>query len=165
MDGIHNSLYGNYSLYGSYNVSPYAEESSNEILSGPNDKELEKQRKQLGLEECETCKNRKYKDKSDENVSFKAATHVSPQAAGAAVRAHEGEHVSNAYKKAAEGDGKVVRASVTIYTSVCPECGKNYVSGGVTNTSIKYNNEDNPYMKNFKAQQGIELRGMNVDIR
>lgn len=28
--------------------------------------------------ECETCKNRKYQDGSDEMVSFKAATHISP---------------------------------------------------------------------------------------
>ena len=51
--------------------------------------------------ECQTCKERKYQDGSDEaNVSFKAAAHVSPSAAGAAVRAHEQQHVSNAYKKA-----------------------------------------------------------------
>lgn len=38
--------------------------------------------------ECQTCKNRKYIDGSDEaNVSFKNAAHVSPEAAGAAVRA------------------------------------------------------------------------------
>lgn len=112
--------------------------------------------------ECQTCKNRKYQDGSNENVSFKAAAHVSPTAAGAAVRAHEGEHVSNAYSKAAEEDGKVVRASVTIMTSVCPECGRTYVSGGVTNTAIKYNNEDNPYMKDLKAQQKDMLTGQNI---
>ena len=50
--------------------------------------------------ECQTCKNRKYVDGSDEaNVSFKSAAHVSPEAAGSAVRAHEGQHVSNAYRK------------------------------------------------------------------
>lgn len=33
--------------------------------------------------ECETCANRKYQDGSDEgNVSFKAAAHISPEAAG-----------------------------------------------------------------------------------
>ena len=59
-------------------------------------------------EECQTCKNRKYQDGSNENVSFKSASHISPNAAGAAVRAHEGEHVSNAYSKAAENNGKVI---------------------------------------------------------
>lgn len=115
--------------------------------------------------ECETCKNRKYQDGSDENVSFKNAAHISPEAAATAVRAHESEHVSNAYTKAAEDDGKVINASVIIQTSVCPECGRTYVSGGVTSTSIKYSNESNPYMKDFKQQQGTVLRGQNVDLR
>ena len=80
--------------------------------------------------ECQTCKNRKYQDGSDEMVSFKSAAHISPNASGSRVRAHEQEHVNNAYKKAAMGNGKVVSAAVSIQTSVCPECGRTYVSGG-----------------------------------
>lgn len=114
-------------------------------------------------QECQTCKNRKYQDGSNENVSFKAPTHISPNAAAGAVRAHEGEHVSNAYTKAAQDNGKVVRASVSIHTAVCPECGRTYVSGGVTNTAIKYENEDNPYVKSRKAQQAEALKGQFVD--
>lgn len=114
-------------------------------------------------EQCETCKNRKYQDGSNENVSFKSAAHISPNAAGSAVRAHEGEHVSNAYAKAAEGNGKVVNASVSIHTSVCPECGRTYVSGGTTNTTIKYSNETNPYQQNRKALDAIALTGANID--
>ncbi len=114
--------------------------------------------------ECETCKNRKYKDGSDENVSFKTATHISPQSAGAAVRAHEGEHVSNAYKKAAQNNGQVVSAAVSIHTSVCPECGRSYISGGTTNTMIKYTNESNPYQKELKAADSVKLRGANIDL-
>lgn len=114
--------------------------------------------------ECQTCASRKYQDGSNENVSFKAPTHISPEAAGSAVRAHEGEHVSNAYTKAAQDNGKVLNASVRIHTSVCPECGKTYVSGGVTNTTIKYSNEDNPYVKNLKAQQGELLKGQFIDF-
>ena len=50
--------------------------------------------------DCETCKERKYQDGSDENnVSFKTAAHISPESAASKVRAHENEHVSNAYKK------------------------------------------------------------------
>lgn len=128
-----------------------------------NSKVLEKN-EQNKPKECQTCKNRKYQDGSNENVSFKSATHISPSAAGAMVRAHEGEHVSNAYTKAANEDGKVIRTSVTIHTSVCPECGRTYVSGGVTNTAIKYQNEDNPYMKDFKAQQESILKGQNIDL-
>lgn len=116
-------------------------------------------------EECQTCKERKYQDGSDENVSFKSAAHISPEAAGAAVRAHEGEHVSNAYKEAAEKGGEVVNASVTIHTAICPECGRTYVSGGTTNTTIRFSNEkeNNPYEKAKKAQEAIKLRGKNID--
>ena len=53
--------------------------------------------------ECQTCKNRKYQDGSNENVSFKSASHISPEAAGIRVAAHEAEHVSNAYAK---GEGE-----------------------------------------------------------
>ena len=84
---------------------------------------------------------------SQENVSYKSAAHIAPGAAGNAVRAHEGEHVSNAYTKASQNNGKVISASVSIHTSVCPECGRTYVSGGTTNTMIKYPNESNPYQQ------------------
>ena len=115
--------------------------------------------------ECQTCKHRKYQDGSDENVSFKSPTHISPNSAGAAVRAHEGEHVSNAYSKAAKDGGKVMQASVAIHTAVCPECGRTYVSGGTTTTRIKYSNEDNPYVKNMKKADSGLLAGMNLDVR
>ena len=68
--------------------------------------------------ECQTCKERKYQDGSNEgDVSFKTPGHISPQASAAAVRAHEQEHVSNAYKKAATENGKVISASVSIHTA------------------------------------------------
>lgn len=114
-------------------------------------------------EECQTCKNRKYQDGSNENVSFKSAAHISPNSAGSAVRAHEGEHVSNAFSKAAEKGGKVVSASVSIRTSICPECGRTYVSGGTTNTMLKYPNESNPYQQERKAQDAMNLIGSQID--
>ena len=115
--------------------------------------------------ECQTCKQRKYQDGSDEsNVSFQTAQHVSPEAAGSAVRAHEGQHVANAYKKAAQGNGKVLQASVAIHTAVCPECGRVYVSGGTTTTKIQYKNEENPYIKNMKNRDNGMLKGMNIDL-
>ena len=44
--------------------------------------------------ECQTCKNRKYQDGSDDpGVSFKTATNVAPEQAASAVRGHEQEHV------------------------------------------------------------------------
>ena len=114
--------------------------------------------------ECQTCKERKYQDGSDENVSFKSAQHISPEAAGARVRAHEQEHVSNAYSKAQQNGGKVINASVAIHTAICPECGRTYVSGGTTTTQIKYNNEKNPYQQNKKANDAMGLLGQNVDL-
>ena len=114
-------------------------------------------------EECQTCKERKYQDGSNENVSFKSASHISPEAAASAVRSHEGEHVSNAYSKAAQKNGTVVSASVTIHTAICPECGRTYVSGGTTNTMIRYPNESNPYQQERKAQDAIRFTGNNID--
>ena len=102
--------------------------------------------------ECQTCKNRKYVDGSNEaNVSFKNAAHISPEAASSAVRAH------------ATQNGEVVSASVRVQTSVCPECGRSYISGGVTDTQIRYYNESNPYQQDLKQTDGIKLRGANVD--
>ena len=115
--------------------------------------------------ECQTCENRKYQDGSNEHdVSFKSASKVAPEAAASAVRGHEQMHVTNAYQKAEKDNGKVVSANVTIHTSICPECGKTYVSGGTTRTTIKYSNEENPYQKNLKNLQGGFLRGMNLDM-
>ena len=114
--------------------------------------------------ECETCKERKYQDGSDEMVSFKSAAHISPEASASRVRAHEQEHVSNAYKKAAENNGKVLSCSVSLHTAICPECGRSYVSGGVTRTQIAYSNEDNPYQKMRKATDAGRLAGLNYDV-
>ena len=113
--------------------------------------------------ECETCANRKYQDGSNEMVSFKSAAHISPNAAASKVRAHEQEHVVNAYEKAATDNGKVISAGVTIHTSICPECGRSYVSGGETRTQIKYYNEENPYQKQLKAMDEGRYKGMAVD--
>lgn len=149
-----NNAYNSYNSYGNMSV-PGGEDNR---ISGINDG-----RKNPG-EECETCKNRKYQDGSDEMVSFKAAQHLSPESAAARVRAHEQEHVSNAYTEAATKNGKVLRASVSIHTAVCPECGRSYVSGGTTNTQIKYYNEENPYQQDLKATDHIKYAGMNQDI-
>lgn len=114
--------------------------------------------------ECETCKNRKYQDGSDEMVSFKSAAHVSPEVAGSRVRAHEQEHVSNAFKKASMNNGKVLSATVSIHTAICPECGRTYVSGGETATQIKYFNEENPYQKGKKTADSSIYAGMHLNV-
>ena len=132
-------------------ISPLSREDQTEAL------------KALGKTECETCKSRKYQDGSDEMVSFKSAAHISPEAAASRVRSHEQEHVSNAYKKASQDNGKVLSTNVSIKTSICPECGRSYVAGGETRTQIKYYNEDNPYQQDKKSTDGLKYIGMNIN--
>ena len=119
--------------------------------------------------ECQTCKNRKYQDGSDEMVSFKSASHIAPEAAAGKVRAHEGEHVSNAYKKAFQDGGKVVSVGVSLHTAVCPECGRTYVSGGTTNTVISTPRENqdaaNPYNKNKMAVSSANSPGLVMNFK
>lgn len=162
---IGNSGYGQYQPYGLRDTrageTDLGVDSANEAeklpgLPGQHDKVH-------GDGECQTCKNRKYKDGSDEMVSFKTAQHISPESAAARVRAHEQEHVSNAYTEAAQKGGKVLRASVAIHLGVCPECGRTYVAGGVTNTAIKYSNEENPYVKDKKANDHDKFAGSHAE--
>lgn len=149
INGIGNDIQGN--------LFPPVSDAYKNTLEG-NNKENETSK------ECQTCKNRKYQDGSDEMVSFKSASHISPQQSGVAVRAHEQEHVSNAYGKATQNHGKVISANVTIHTAVCPECGRSYVSGGTTHTQIKYYNEDNPYQKNLQATDHDKYGGFKADF-
>lgn len=96
--------------------------------------------------ECQTCKNRKYQDGSDDSgVSFQTPTRVDPKAAGAAVRSHEQEHVSRNQAKAEREGNEIVSQSVTIHTGICPECGKVFVSGGTTRTVTRSGNDSDRY--------------------
>ncbi len=105
--------------------------------------------------ECETCKERKYQDGSDDpGVSFKTPTHIGPDQAAAAVRGHENEHVVREQAKAQQEDRKVVSQSVTYHTDICPECGKTYVSGGTTRTVTKANTDN-------QAQQQAQNQTQN----
>lgn len=113
--------------------------------------------------ECQTCKNRKYVDGSNEpNVSFKTPGSIRPEESYAKVSSHEREHVANAVAKGNKPGAKLINASVTLKMGVCPECGRTYVAGGVTNTQIKYS-ESNPYDKNRKSMESGALVGMNID--
>jgi len=94
------------------------------------------------LTECKTCKNRKYQDVSnDPSVSFQTPTNISPGQSAALVLAHENEHVSNEKTKAEEEGRKVVSQTVRLESSICPECGRIYISGGVTKTVTVNENE------------------------
>ena len=155
-------IHGNFG-YGNIGFGNYGIGNTNSANFNPNEKEIAPGHKPAC--ECETCKRRKYKDGSDENdVSFQSAQHISPENSGARVMAHEKEHVANAYEKASKAGGKVLQASVTLQTSVCPECGRVYVSGGLTKTRIMYPNEENPYQKERKAQDHAEKAGSKVDL-
>ena len=108
--------------------------------------------------ECQTCKNRKYQDGSDDpGVSFKTATNVAPEQAAAAVRGHEQEHVVREQAKARREDRHVVSQSVSIQTAICPECGDVYVSGGTTRTVTKANPaQEQPEPPEYQAKSGFQ---------
>lgn len=94
--------------------------------------------KPSGEEECQTCKNRKYKDGSDDpGVSFKSASKISKGNAASVVRRHENEHVVRERAKAEREGREVISQNVTIKNAICPECGKSYVAGGETVTVTK----------------------------
>lgn len=157
------SINPSYVSYSNY-TNPEAEDAST-VIRNPGESTEKQAGKQSSPAECKTCKERKYQDGSDEEVSFKSAAHISPDAAASRVRNHEQEHVSNAYKNAAQNNGKVVSCNVSIHTSVCPECGRTYVSGGTTATQIKYYNEENPYQKELKSSDAAnKYLGNNIDI-
>ena len=153
--------YGSYGGYGKENAG-YGADSVSSPQEEEKDKNVNGRKSSPG--ECETCKNRKYQDGSNEMVSFKAAGHIDPNSAASVVMSHEQEHVSNAYQKAELGNGEVVRASVRLKTDVCPECGRTYISGGETSTQIRYYNEDNPYQKDLKSADVSKYQGANVDF-
>lgn len=88
--------------------------------------------------ECQTCKERKYQDQSDDpGVSYQTPTNIAPEQAAAAVRGHEQEHVVREQATAQREDREVVSQSVTLHTAICPECGRVYVSGGTTRTATR----------------------------
>ena len=70
---------------------------ASKVIRDPNASNITSPGRKSSPAECETCSNRKYQDGSDEMVSFKSAAHISPEASASRVRAHEQEHVSNAY--------------------------------------------------------------------
>ncbi len=113
--------------------------------------------------ECETCENRQYVDGSNESdVSFKTPGHISPEESFSKVSAHEREHVSNAIAKGKKPGAKLISASVSLKMGTCPECGRRYVAGGVTETQIKYD-KSNPYDAGRKIVEGSFLAGANLD--
>lgn len=108
-------------------------------------------------EGCQTCKNRKYQDESDDpGVSFKTAQTAKGNV-GSAVRSHEQEHVTRDRAEAEREGREVVSQNVRIKTGVCPECGKTYVAGGETTTVTRAKQPDTRFsvgMSDAKMEKG-----------
>lgn len=106
-----------------------------------NDEKAADMKRRFDSFECQTCKNRRYQDQSDDSgVSFQTASHIDPSAAYSAVRSHENEHVARNKTQAEQHGQKIAYQTVTIHHAICPECGRSYVSGGVTHTVTKADN-------------------------
>lgn len=107
--------------------------------------------------ECQTCEERKYQDGSnDPGVSFKSPTNLTPEQAATAVRGHEQEHVVREQAKAEREDRSVVRQSVTLHNEICPECGRVYIAGGVTETVTKANPQQEAQQNQQTPVSGFE---------
>jgi hypothetical protein len=132
---------------------------------GPSAATVSDARKALksGAVECQTCKNRAYRDDSDDSsVSFQVATRIAPGAAEGLVRAHEQEHVSHEQIRAKESGGEVVSQNVAIHYRICPECGKSYCAGGTTTTTTRSDSDKGETAANGAkgelGRQGISVR-------
>ena len=137
-NGSNNVINGSEKPYGK-GTPPYSNYSNGKLSP-----EADRKRR-FDSFECQTCKNRKYQDGSDDSgVSFQTPTKVDPKAAASAVRSHEQEHVSRNRSKAQREGREIVSQTVTIHTGICPECGRVYVSGGTTRTTTRdASNKDN----------------------
>ncbi len=113
------------------------------------------------INDCKTCSERKYQDVSDDGgVSFQSATKINPTQVASKVMGHEKEHYTREQTKAKIEGKEVVRNDIRLSNSICPECGKVYVSGGVTETVTK--KESKPSQK---ALDKNEVQGINFDAK
>lgn len=146
-------------------VTPGTDGTAQAAVDGVRDAEKDKKVKQA---ECQTCKNRKYVDGSNEgDVSFKAPAHISPQMSASAVMSHEQEHVSNAIAKGNREDTQLLSVSVSLQTAVCPECGRVYTAGGVTHSTFrtsKSSENTNPYEQQRANLRYLMASGANLDM-
>ncbi len=143
VQGLNNSFYNAYNAYGFSSQSKTTQNTSVDVSNIKTD-ELKKSNQLEAPKECETCKNRRYQDRSDDpTVSFQSAQSIPTGMAYGIVASHENEHVRNEQTRAKEDGRKVVFQSVSIHTDICPECGKMYISGGTTRTVTKADNSQN----------------------
>jgi hypothetical protein len=115
--------------------------------------------------ECSTCKNRKYQDGSDDpGVSFKSAAHIDPGNSSAVVMSHEQEHVRNETVKATGEKKEVISQTVSLETSVCPECGRVYTSGGKTRTVTRSKNMEKDPVAQYYNKANPVTSPRNISI-
>lgn len=112
--------------------------------------------------ECQTCKNRRYQDGSDEMVSFKTPGKIAPGESYAKVMGHEKEHVANAVAEGNKPGKELVSSTVSLKTAICPECGRSYIAGGTTRTVMKTYGSD-PYSQNQKSFEAEATKGNRID--
>jgi hypothetical protein len=94
--------------------------------------------------ECATCANRFYQDDSpDGGVSMQSPTRIHPSEAASAVMGHEREHQARNARAAAQDGREVISNTVRLHTSLCPECGQVFVSGGETRTVTAERSNEN----------------------
>ncbi len=111
------------------------------------------------INDCKTCSERKYQDVSnDGGVSFQSPTKLAPSQAATAVAGHEREHFTREQTKADMEGKEVVQNEIKIKNSICPECGKVYVSGGETTTTTKTKPSEQALNKN-------DISGINFDTK
>ena len=110
---------------------------------------------------CQTCKQRRYKDESnDPGVSFKTPGYISPGSSAAVVAGHEQQHVSREQVQAGAEGRRVVSQTVALHYAVCPECHRSYVSGGTTKTVTVSDNS-----KSGENQANNKSSGSLLDIK
>lgn len=139
---------------------------SEQNKSQSNNEQIPQAIKRTSRIECQTCKNRKYQDGSnDPGVSFKSAAHIDPGNSSVVVMSHEQEHVRNESAKAVREKKEIVSQTVSLETSVCPECGRVYTSGGTTRTVTKSKNIDKDFVAEYydrlnpaKATHNLSLK-------
>lgn len=114
---------------------------------------------------CQTCEERKYQDGSaDPGVSFKTPAHIDPSVSGSVVRGHEMEHVVRERSQARMEDREVVRQSVVLKNSICPECGRVYVSGGTTNTTTAARSDSAVFKEENSGENGMRMSGFDDKV-
>lgn len=124
--------------------------------------------KRSGKIECETCKNRKYQDGSDDStVSYQTPTNISASQSAGKVMAHEMEHYRHETAEARENNEEILSISVSTRKAVCPECGASYTAGGETRVVKRKDlqkESENEHFKNAAFENNIgKFFGKKID--